>query len=161
MSLWSACMRVSRGPGRQRSQSSLFLYASPSRYVPLSSSHTPSVTHTHTHLAVFTWSLSLSNCRLPSISFPFSVSESLALLLSISPPQRHPPLLFSSLLHQIKGPGPRLSITLNFWLFNLSLGSMPADCSIIHTHLALPLLLLLLTHAKKKKKIKYFQCRID
>lgn len=74
---------------------------SPLRFMPLLSSHTVS----HTHLAVFTWSLSLSNCCLPSISFPFSVSVSLALLLSISPPQRHPPLLFpiSSFLHQIKG----------------------------------------------------------
>lgn len=133
-------MRVSRGPGSQRSQSSL----PPSLHSPCASLLlTYCHTQTHTWLCSHGASVSVIAACHPYLS-PLSVSESLALLPSISPPQRRPPLLFLCFLFSPsnKGPGPRLSITLDFSLLHLSLSSKTADCSIIHSHLASALFLI-------------------
>lgn len=148
-------MRVSRGPGRQRSQSSLFLLLpslppslSLSLALCLSLTRTLSHIHTHTWLCSHGASVSVIAACHPYLSTSLSLSPSLCCRLSLL---LRDVLLssfsVSSFLHQIKGPALASASHSISDSFYLSLGSMPADCLVIHTHLALPLFFL--TRAKK------------
>lgn len=153
MSLWSACMRVSRGPGSQRSQSSLCCTSS-TRSVPFCSSHT--VTHTHAHIWLCSHGASVSviaACH-PYLSSCLSLSPSLCCCLSLL--LRDGLFFLPCFLFSPSNKGPQhhtrfLTLSLIFERYRL-----------LHYPLSPWINRLLDPHEKKKKtRVKHLHLRID